>query len=387
MKKIAVFGATGSIGIRTADVAERHSDKLRASVLTCGRNVPLLREQIARLKPSLAVVCSGASAEADAAALSRDFPQTEFLTGEAGLSTAAEKGDYDVMLNAITGIGGLVPTWKAIESGRDVALANKESVVAGGAAVMAGAARRGVSILPVDSEHSAIFQAAQGRGPNLLKRILLTASGGPFRGFTREQLKTVTPKQALSHPNWEMGRKITVDSATMMNKGLELIEASWLFDMPPDRIDVVIHPQSVIHSMVEFEDNAVIAQMGTPDMRACISYALSYPERWAGGIDPLDFFKLGRLDFEAPDTEVFTCLRLARQAAEAGGSYPAALNAADERLVGLFLEGKIEFIEIQENIERLLDRHVPLPVNSLEAILEADKAARRELDEQLKLNR
>ncbi|MDR3296556.1 MAG: 1-deoxy-D-xylulose-5-phosphate reductoisomerase [Clostridiales Family XIII bacterium] len=387
MKRVAVFGSTGSVGTQAVSIIEKHPDRLRASVLTCGGNLTRFREQLAALKPETAVVgaSAGRGAEEAAAALSEAFPDTRFLSGPAGLAAAAQEAEYDVLLNALTGIAGLIPTWNAVRSGRDVALANKESLVTGGAHIMEEARRRGVDILPVDSEHSAIFQALQGNGGNRLKRIILTTSGGPFRGFTKEELRHVTLRQALAHPSWSMGSKITIDSATMMNKGLEIIEAGWLFDAASEQIEVAVHPQCIIHSMVEFADHSILAQLGAPDMRAPISYALSCPERWETDVAQLDFFALRELCFEEADTDVFSCLRLARRAMREGKSYPVALNAANETLVKLFLEQKIGFTDIQENIERVLDAHSPADLRSPDEILEADRAVREKMMENMKI--
>jgi 1-deoxy-D-xylulose-5-phosphate reductoisomerase len=376
MKKIGIFGSTGSVGTQTVHIVEKNPDKLKATVLTCGGNTELFRTQIRRLKPDLAVVSAAHAEEGAVRALAKEFPRTEFLAGEEGLAAAAEKGDYELMMNAISGIAGLVPTWRAIRGGKSVALANKETIVAGGELVMGESRRRGLSIIPVDSEHSAIFQCLQNGPAESVAKILLCGSGGPFRGYTKERLNGVTVRQALTHPNWKMGRKITVDSATMMNKGLELIETGCLFGIAEDRIEVVIQPQSVIHSMVEYADGAVIAQLGSPDMKGPISYALSYPERWPADVAPLDFRKLRKLDFEPPDEETFSCLRLAREAMRAGGSSPIALNAANEILVQLFLGGKIRFLDIQTHLERAMDRHVRSAATSADDILSIDAAVR-----------
>ncbi|MDR2355115.1 MAG: 1-deoxy-D-xylulose-5-phosphate reductoisomerase [Clostridiales Family XIII bacterium] len=379
MKKIGIFGSTGSVGTQTVRIVEKNPDKLQATVLSCGGNTELFRTQIRKLKPALAVVSEAQAAEDAIGALAKEFPRTEFLTGADGLAQAAEKGGYDLMLNAISGIAGLVPTWRAIRGGKDIALANKETIVAGGELVMAESKKRGLAIIPVDSEHSAIFQCLR-RGPaDAVTRILLCGSGGPFRGYSKERLNGVTIRQALTHPNWKMGRKITVDSATMMNKGLELIETGRLFGIAEDRIEIVIQPQSIIHSMVEYADGAVIAQLGSPDMKGPISYALSFPERWPAEVAPLDFCKLKSLDFEPPDEETFSCLRLARAAMRAGGSSPIALNAANEILVQLFLDGKIRFLDIQTHLERAMDLHVQSPATDVDGILRIDAEVRAQV--------
>ena len=372
MKKIVILGSTGSIGTQCLDIVRDNKEKYKVTALTCGSNTELLAHQIEEFGPELAVTGTAEGAEK----LRRRFPHMEILYGAGGLETAAS-ADCHMVVNALVGMRGLLPTYAAIAAGRDVALANKETLVAGGEIIMAKAKEKGVRLLPVDSEHSAIFQCLEGNRTRPLRKILLTASGGPFRGFTADRLKTVTLEQALKHPNWSMGKKITIDSATMMNKGLEVIEAQWLFDTEPDRIQVLVHPQSILHSAVEFEDGAVIGQMGTPDMRIPISFALAYPERLASGRPGPDFFgAASELTFERPDMKVFRCLKLAYEAAEAGGTYPAVMNGANEELVALFLKGKIHFTDIQKNIEKILDDHKPAYNLTLEDILEADRQAR-----------
>jgi 1-deoxy-D-xylulose-5-phosphate reductoisomerase len=383
MKKIGIFGSTGSVGTQTVSIIEKNPGKLKATVLTCGGNTELFRAQIKKLKPELAVISAASVAEGAISSLTREFPRTEFLSGEEGLALAAEKGNYDLMMNAISGIAGLVPTWRAIRGGKNIALANKETIVAGGEQVMRESKRRGLSVIPVDSEHSAIFQCMQSSPGETVSKILLCGSGGPFRGYSKERLNGVTIQQALTHPNWKMGKKITVDSATMMNKGLELIETGRLFGIDEDKIEIVIQPQSVIHSMVEYADGAVIAQLGSPDMKGPISYALSFPERWPADVTSLDFRKLKALDFEPPDTETFACLRLAREAMRAGRSYPIALNAANEILVQLFLEGKIRFLDIQIYLERAMERHVPVIAAGVEDILQIDADVREQVLERV----
>ncbi len=332
-KKITILGSTGSIGTQTLEVIAANPDRFCVTALTCGRNTALLAKQIAAFCPQLAVTERGE----DALALAAQFPQVTFLHGREGLIAAAT-ADCDMVMNALMGMRGLEPTYHAILAGKDIALANKETLVAGGQLIMEAAAKSGVQLLPVDSEHSAIFQCLEGNRNRPIKKILLTASGGPFRGFSREQLAHVTLAQALRHPNWRMGAKITIDSATMMNKGLEVIEARWLFDVPADQIQVLVHPQSILHSAVEFADNSVIGQMGVPDMRIPISLALGYPERLANPDAPLDFFGAGScLTFAQPDMDTFRCLALAYDAIQTGGSCPLVLNAANEVLVdGLF---------------------------------------------------
>lgn len=375
MKKIAILGSTGSIGTQTLDIIEQNPDQFTAAVLSCGSNVELLGEQIEKHRPAMAVV----GCEDDAVEMGKKYPNTEFLYGMEGLVVAAAKTDCDMVLNSLIGMMGLVPTYYAIKAGKDIALANKETLVAGGEVVMDAVREKKVRLLPVDSEHSAIFQALQGNDARDVSRIILTASGGPFRGYTLEQLSKVTVSQALNHPNWKMGSKITIDSATMMNKGLEVIEARWLFDVSPEMIEVVIHPQSIIHSMVEYVDHSIIAQLGMPDMRAPISYAMTYPERIENRINGVNFFETGSLTFEKPDLGTFRCLGFAYDAVKAGGSYPVALNAANEVLVQQFLEGRIRFLDIQNTLERILQEHKPVYKLDLEEIIEIDHNIRGEL--------
>lgn len=376
MKKITILGSTGSIGTQTLDVIRENPDRFQVEALTCRKNTALLAEQIREFHPRTVAVLDPEAA----AMLSVSFPDVQVLSGTEGLVYAASQTDSDLVLNSLVGMSGLVPTFEAIRQHREIALANKETLVAGGSVIMQEAASRQVRILPVDSEHSAIYQSMLGYSRDSVKRILLTASGGPFRGMTPEQLKDVTLEQALAHPNWSMGKKITIDSATMMNKGFEIIEARWLFDIPADRIDVVIHPESIIHSMVEYEDHAVIAQLGLPDMRIPISFALNGAERLADQLPSLDLTTLGRLTFEAPDPETFRCLKLAGQALEAGGTYCTALNAANEVCVRAFLERRIGFPDIQHTLEEILDRHKPLAGKDLEEILSVDRLVRAETE-------
>lgn len=380
MKKIAILGSTGSIGTQALDIVDKNRDLLKVTVLSCAKNIELLCRQIEKFKPEMVVV----EKEEDALQLSKKYTQIEVMQGMEGLITAAES-QYDLLLNSLVGMMGLIPTYHAVCKGRDIALANKETLVAGGEIVMEQVAKHQVKMLPVDSEHSAIFQSLQGNRHEQLKKIYLTASGGPFRGFTLEQLEHVTLEQALKHPNWSMGSKITIDSATMMNKGLEVIEAKWLFNVPVSKIQIAVHPQSVVHSMVEYIDNSIIAQLGAPDMRVPISYAFGYPDRIENTFEPLDLFGLGsNLTFQKPDLNVFKTIALAYEAVEKGGTYPAAMNGANEALVQLFLEKKIKFIDIQNTIERIMNAHVPTYNLGLEDILEADKAARSLVYELLK---
>ena len=379
MKKITILGSTGSIGTQTLEVIAANPDRFCVTALTCGRNTALLAKQIAVFRPRLAVT----ERREDALALAAQFPQVTFLHGREGLIEAAT-ADCDMVVNALMGMRGLEPTYHAILAGRDIALANKETLVAGGRLVMETVSEKGVRLLPVDSEHSAIFQCLEGNRHRPVKKILLTASGGPFRGFSRAELEHVTPAQALKHPNWSMGAKITIDSATMMNKGLEVIEAKWLFDVPAARIQVLVHPQSILHSAVEFADNSVIGQMGVPDMRIPISLALGYPERLENPDAPLDFFGAGScLTFEKPDLETFTCLGLAYAALQTGGSCPLVLNAANEVLVDAFLQEKIGFLDIPRKLSLILSRHSAAERLDIEGILEIDRQTRAKTRELL----
>lgn len=371
MKTIAILGSTGSIGTQALELVRRNPEKFSVTVLSCSRRIERLKEQIEEFHPRMVVV----QREEDAATLAVEYPKLQVEYGDKGLIAAAESS-CDLVLNSLVGIRGMIPTYYALRAGNDIAFANKETLVAGGELIMRTSEETGRKLLPVDSEHSAIFQCLQQNSGQAVRRILLTASGGPFRGYTLEQLRGVTLDQALRHPKWDMGNKITIDSATMMNKGLEIIEAKWLFDVDPDRIQVVVHPQSIVHSAVEYWDGSVLAQMGNPDMRVPISYAFSWPERLENDFKPLDLFAEGTLTFERPDPEVFKTLRLARQACSQGGTYPAALNGANEALVQMFLEQKIGFTDIQDTIEKVLEVHKPENHLTLEGILEADRKAR-----------
>ena len=368
-KTITVLGATGSIGRQTLDVAERLGIGVRA--IAAGQNVDAMEEAARRFRPAFAAMRDEAAAEALKVRL-RDTG-IRVGGGEAAVLEAARM-ESDKTVAAIVGIAGLRPCLAAIETGRDVALANKEALVCGGALVTAAAKRRNVRLIPVDSEHSAVYQCLQGHKNK--KRILLTASGGPFFGRTRSELRSVTVAQALAHPNWRMGAKISIDSATMVNKGLELIEASWLFDVPEQSIDILVHRQSIVHSMVEFEDGAILAQLGVPDMRVPIAYALTGPERVDFGAERLDFRRLASLTFEAPDEETFPATKLARAAIRTGGTAPVIFNGANEAAVALFLAGRIGFLKITELIEGALEACAAEPLTCIESVFEADRQAR-----------
>ena len=374
MKRIAILGSTGSIGRSALAVVDAHADRLSVVGLAAGENAELLAEQIARYRPRTVAMASGGAIDRLRRIGSVDAALA--ASGRDGLVAVATAPDVDVVLCASSGTDGLEAVLAAIEHGKTVALANKEVLVMAGGMVTEAARRRGVTILPVDSEHNAIHQCLHGRKPSEVRRLILTASGGPFRGRKASELLNVSAEEALRHPTWRMGRKITIDSATLMNKGLEVIEAHWLFGVRADQIDVVIHPQSVVHSMVELTDGSTIAQLGVTDMRLPIQYAFSYPDRWNGPIPPLDLVRAGRLDFDVPDTVAFPCLRLAYRALEADRSLPVVLNAANEIAVARFLEGRVSFPSIAEIIERTMDAHVPAEMASLAAVRAVDQWAR-----------
>lgn len=381
MQYLTVLGATGSIGESTLDVVARHPDRFSVFALTGYSQVEKLATLCTTFKPRCAVV-----ADCESAALLREklrsvSPETEVLHGAQALCDVAAAPEVDMVMAAIVGAVGLRPTLAAAEAGKKVLLANKESLVMAGDLFMDTVRRAGATLLPIDSEHNAIFQCLPPDfGPERrggVRKVLLTASGGPFRTLPLTSLPAVTPQQACTHPNWEMGRKISVDSATMMNKGLELIEACWLFDLSPDEVEVVIHPQSVIHSMVEYVDGSILAQLGNPDMRTPIAHAMAWPERVASGVASLDMIQTARLDFEAPDLNRFPCLKLAMDAARNGGSAPAILNAANEVAVAVFLEGKLPFTGIAEVVERVLNCLDVTEPDSLEAVQSCDQMARQ----------
>lgn len=378
MKRISILGSTGSIGTQCLDVISGNRDRFSVAALSCSKSIELLCRQIEEFSP--AAVC--VAEEADAAELSKKYSGIEFFHGDEGLRAIAAMEDCDMVVNSLMGMRGLEPTMAAIEAGKDIAFANKETLVVGGQLVMDAVKRIGVKLLPVDSEHSAVFQCIQGSAGNEIRRLILTASGGPFRGYSAEQLKSVTLEQALAHPNWSMGKKITVDSATMMNKGLEVIEAKWLFDIPAEKIQIVVHPQSILHSAVEYCDGSVIGQMGLPDMRVPIAYALSYPERMemTSSMKSLDFFSLkDGMTFYPADAEVFRTIGLAYEACRIGGSYPVALNGANEVLVDMFLKGKIRFTDIQDTLVKVMEEHRPVQDLDIEGILEEDSRIREKM--------
>lgn len=378
MKKISILGSTGSIGTQALDVIAHNQDKFKVTALSCAKSLPLLCRQIEEFSPEAVAVKD----ETDAKELADKYKDLEVFWGAEGLKTIASMESCDMVLNSLMGMKGLEPTMAAIESGKDIAFANKETLVAGGQLVMDAVKKHGVAMLPVDSEHSAIFQSLQGNQDNEIRRILLTASGGPFRGYSLEQLEQVSLEQALNHPNWSMGSKITIDSATMMNKGLEVIEARWLFDVPLEKIQVVVHPQSILHSAVEYMDSSVIGQMGNPDMRIPIAYAFSYPERMdlSDVTQPLDLFSLKEgMSFYPADCSVFKTIDLAYEACREGGSCPVVLNGANEVLVDLFLHGKIRFIDIQNFLIQMMEVHQTKRNLDLETILEEDMRGREDV--------
>jgi len=379
-QRLTILGSTGSVGASTLDVVARHPDRFEIVALTARNQVELLFTQCMRFRPRFAVLLEEASADELRARFRKAGVDCEVRCGTEALEDVASFAEVQTVMAAIVGAAGLRPTLAAARAGKKVLLANKESLVSAGAILMDAVRAGGATLLPIDSEHNAIFQCLprdySGPEKSGVRRVLLTASGGPFRSVPLRRLDSVTPDEACAHPNWSMGRKISVDSATMMNKGLEVIEARWLFDVAPEQIEVVIHPESVVHSMVEFVDGSVVAQLGNPDMRTPIAYALAFPERMAAGVDYLDLARVGALHFERPDTERFPCLRLAYEALAAGGTAPAILNAANEVAVASFLSGDLGFRGISELIETVLGKSAHGPVRQLEDVLEADRAAR-----------
>lgn len=379
MKKLTILGSTGSIGVSTLEIVAAHPDRFQVVALTGGNNLELLKSQIEAFSPKIAAVISEESARKLRKSLKG--VKTEILHGVPGMIAAATAEETTMVVAAIVGAAGLVPTVAAIKSGKDVALANKETLVTAGRLIMDMVRERGVKLYPVDSEHSAVFQSLEGHRKQDLKRIILTASGGPFYRYPVTRLAEVSIDDALNHPNWSMGKKITIDSATMMNKGLEVIEARWLFDVPVEQISVVIHPQSIIHSMVEYRDGCVMAQMGVPDMKAPIAYALTYPERVPAGVRGLNLTDVGSLTFFEPDNQRFPALALAYRAVNDGESMPAVMNAANEVAVEAFLQGRIRFTEIAAVIEKTMDAHQPHVLNSIEEVLNTDRWGRSKAKE------
>ena len=377
MKELAIFGSTGSIGCSTLNVVRRHRDRFAVSILAAGRNLQRLIEQIREFNPRHVYIIG----EKDAAVLKALFPGLDIYRGEDGMDKVSCLTDFDIGVSALVGVAGLRPTWNMIQNGKTVALANKEVLVAGGRLVMEAARKQGAALLTVDSEHSAIMQCLRGENNGEIERILLTASGGPF--FDREITDSITPEEALRHPTWKMGPKITIDSATMMNKGFEIIEARWLFDVPVERVQVVIHRQSIVHSMVEFKDGSIMANIAPPDMELPIAYALSYPERMEMP-QRLDIFAMKALEFKAPDEEKFPCLRLAKEAARAGHGAQVVLNAANEALVARFLAGGLRFTDIPRGVEEMLRQHTPGEPGSIDEVLALDEETRHRTEEWMK---
>ena len=377
MKKITILGSTGSIGCSALDVIGKNPERFQVVALAAGKNIALLKKQIEKFKPKVVAVSAKESALQLRDSLTTKDKVKIFYDQE-GLKEIASLPSADVVISAISGSAGLIPTLAAIEAGKDIALANKETMVMAGEIVTGRAIKKSVKIIPVDSEHSAIFQCLEGQTSKNLRRIILTASGGPFLNFTGNELKKVSLSQTLRHPNWKMGKKVTIDSASMMNKGLEVIEAKWFFNVDFSHIDVLIHPQSIVHSMVEFVDGAFLAQMGIPDMKLPIAYALTYPERIINDLPSLNLVKTGNLEFRNPDIKKFPCLGLAYAAGICGGTAPVVLNAADEIAVAAFMEKKIRFIDLPKIIETVLDLHNSINNPSLDDILQADLWARRE---------
>lgn len=380
MKKLSVLGSTGSIGKNTLEVISCHPDKFKVVALAVKNNIQLLEEQIIKFKPDVVAVFDSAAAEC----IKKKDLSVEVLTGEKGLAEVAKLEDVDMVVSAIVGSDGLVPTYEAVKAGKELALATKEALVMAGQIIMSEAKRQGVRILPVDSEHSAVFQCLNNRDINEVEKIILTASGGPFLGKSVAELESVTPSDALNHPNWDMGKKITIDSATLMNKGLEVIEAYWLFDLPLEKIDVILHPQSIIHSMVRFVDGSVIAQMSVPDMKGPISYALSYPQRFEGILPVLDLAEIGELTFEEPDRKKYVSLDLTYDALKKGGTMPCVLNAANEVAVKAFLNEQIPFTGIPQVVSDTMLQHEVLKGDSIEEVLSASKWAKLKAEELMK---
>jgi 1-deoxy-D-xylulose-5-phosphate reductoisomerase len=380
MKRITVLGSTGSIGVNTLKVIEANPDLYDICALAAGRNFELLASQVTAFSPKAVAVRDTATAEALKGLIGGRKPP-EILVGSEGYRTLASLEEADTVVSAMSGAAGLLPTLEAVIAGKIVALANKETMVMAGGLVIEQAKHTGANLLPIDSEHNAIFQCLQGHNREDLRRVVITASGGPFRNKDSRAMASVTPEQALHHPNWSMGPKISIDSATLMNKGLEVIEARWFFDLNPRQIDVIVHPESIIHSMVEYCDGAIIAQLGIPDMRIAISYSLSFPDHTANNLPPLSLEKIGKLTFEPPDIVRFPCLRLALEALEAGGTAPVTLNAANEVAVAAFLQERIKFLDIAFIITETLEKTGSLPAEDIDAVLEADARGRQAAEE------
>jgi len=383
MKGVSILGSTGSVGVNVLRIVEAFPERFRVVGLAAGGNVDRLAEQVARHRPRVVSVATAAAR--DALGRRVDVSSCRVNVGEAGMVDVATDPAAGIVVAAAVGAVGLVPTYRALEAGKDVALANKETLVMAGALMMAEAKARGCRVLPIDSEHCALHQCLDGRRPEEVRRLVLTASGGPFRNRPRETFEAITRDEALNHPTWTMGRKITIDSATLMNKGLEVIEAHWLFGVDQGRIEVLIHPQSVVHSLVEFVDGTVLAQLGVTDMRMPIQYALSHPERWEAAIPGMDFTRGLHLDFDAPDHGRFPCLGLAYRALAAGGSLPAVLNAANEEAVAAFLDERIAFTSIPETIDEVMSAHPQATVRDLTDVIEADTWARTRAADALRL--
>lgn len=375
MKKIAVLGSTGSIGVNALKLVQSNPEKYRVIALAAGINIDLLLKQIDDFQPiAVAVLQEDLAEELKRRLIKGKYPQVFY--GTEGFIRIATHAEVDTVVSAITGAAGLLPTYEAIRAGKSIALANKETMVMAGPLVMAEARNQRISIFPIDSEHSAILQCLHGHPRKDLRRVILTGSGGPFRDFSLEQMRNVTPSQALKHPNWDMGPKISIDCATMINKGLEAIEARWFFDLDMDQINILVHPQSIVHSMVEYKDGSIIAQLGIPDMTIPISYALSFPRHIGNILPRLELEDIGTLSFEKPDLERFRCLELALRAARTGGSMPAVMNGANEVAVESFLEGIIGFLDIPDLIEKTMEAHEPYSIDTIDKVIEADRWAR-----------
>lgn len=381
MKNISLLGSTGSIGKQTLDIVRNNKDRFNIVSMACNRSIDKIEEQIEEFKPKMVCVYDKDTAKILKDRIKHDV---EILSGIEGLVKLVTEKSTDIVVTAMVGNIGLVPTVEAIKAGKDIALANKETLVTSGEIIMKMVKENNVNLYPVDSEHSAIFQSLQGNKYSSVEKIILTASGGPFRGRSKEDLLNVSKKEALKHPNWDMGSKITIDSSTMMNKGLEVIEARWLFDVSGDNIDVLVHPQSIVHSMVQYKDSSIIAQLGVPDMRLPIQYALDYPDRVESELPRLDLAEIATLTFEKPDLEVFPCLALAYRAMELGGTYPTVLNAVNEVMVDEFLNDRIGFYDIPKFIKIAMDKHENIENPSIEDILEVDKNERAKAYELLK---